>query len=224
MKDFENFNFGPIEKDQRLKELIINEIFIDNLYEKIFQVKKGDIVVDIGASTGPFTYSILHKNPKHVFCIEPSKTEFKCLISNTLGNPVSYVNKAIWPGDGLTNNIPTYFDSGFCETIKFSTFVKDFGLESIDFLKTDSEGGEYYIFTDENIDFLLNKVGCIVGEWHLGDYTQKNLFRDFRNKYLGLFKTVRVFSVDGVDIGWDLWNDNFIDYYQQVLFHISNKE
>jgi len=48
------------------KEHIIGEIFIQELYEKFFEVKENDIVVDIGASNGPFTYSILHKKPKHV--------------------------------------------------------------------------------------------------------------------------------------------------------------
>jgi len=28
---------------------------------------------------------------------------------------------------------------------------------------------------------------------------------------------------DGVDIKWDLWNEHFIEYYQQVLIYINNK-
>jgi hypothetical protein len=36
------------------KESIIREIFVDRIYEKFFEVKEGDIVVDIGASVGPF--------------------------------------------------------------------------------------------------------------------------------------------------------------------------
>ena len=77
-------------------------------------------------------------------------------------------------------------------------------------------------FTDENIEYLLNNVGCIVGEWHLGEIDQKIDFRHFRDKYLKLFKNVEVFSVDGVNIKWDLYNDHFIEYYQNVIFHISN--
>ena len=34
------------------------------------------------------------------------------------------------------------------------------------FFKLDCEGGEYDIFTEENIDYLKNNVGYIVGEFH----------------------------------------------------------
>ena len=48
-----------------------------------FEVQKGDIVLDIGASVGPFTYSILDKKPSHIFCIEPSPIEHPTLEKNT---------------------------------------------------------------------------------------------------------------------------------------------
>ena len=57
------------------KNGMIMEIFTDQCYEKFYKIKEGDIVVDIGASVGPFTYSILHKKPKHVFCLEPTSTQ-----------------------------------------------------------------------------------------------------------------------------------------------------
>ena len=83
MIDLTNFNWGWMEEQSLVyhvmsngehkhmgehhKDSIIKEIFIDKCYEKFFEVEEGDIVLDIGASVGPFTYSILHKNPKHVF-------------------------------------------------------------------------------------------------------------------------------------------------------------
>ena len=48
------------------KNSILKEIFVDRCYEQFFEVEDGDIVLDIGASVGPFTYSILNKNPKQV--------------------------------------------------------------------------------------------------------------------------------------------------------------
>ena len=67
------------------RDAIIEEIFNAKIYEKFFEVNSGDLVVDVGASVGPFTYSILHKKPEHVYCIEPSIKEFKTLNKNLRG-------------------------------------------------------------------------------------------------------------------------------------------
>jgi hypothetical protein len=50
-----------IEEGQYHKNMMIAEIFKRKQYEEVFTVKEGDTVVDIGASIGPFTYSILSK-------------------------------------------------------------------------------------------------------------------------------------------------------------------
>ena len=73
------------------------------------------------------------------------------------------------------------------------------------------------------MDFLLNNVGCIVGEWHLSTKENKIEFRYFRDKYLKQFKNVKARAVNGTRITWDLWNDHFIEYYNQVILHISNE-
>ena len=77
----ENFIWEPSCYDG-FKETITREIFEERIYEKYFEVEEGDVVFDIGASLGPFTYSILHKNPSHVFTFEPSFEEFKTLVLN----------------------------------------------------------------------------------------------------------------------------------------------
>ena len=47
------------------------------------------------------------------------------------------------------------------------------------------------------MDFLLNNVGCIVGEWHLSTKESKTEFRYFRDKYLKQFKNFKARAVDG---------------------------
>ena len=248
MKDLSNFDWGwmnkltketiydpNIEKDIPLNEYhknsMIDEIFERKQYEEIYQVKEGDVVVDIGASIGPFTYSILDKNPKVVYCLEPSISEFKTMKKNLPFDNIYLINKGITHSDCITKSNFIFEeitdDSGILLTdfngTKFSSFIKHNHIDYIDFLKTDCEGGEYHIFMDENVDFLLNNVGCIVGEWHLGTISEKTEFRYFRDKYLKQFKTVEVRSVDGVDIKWALYRENFMEYYNQVIIHISNK-
>jgi len=177
-------------------------------------------------ASGPFTYSILCKNPKHVFCLEPSRGNFPYLVKNTIGYPVTQINKAITNGNGITDLEldPQYGnEKNFYETTTFNSFIKLFNIDRIDFLKMDIEGDEYHIFTDENIDYLLNNVGCIVGEWHLKLPKEKTLFKEFRDLYLSRFNTVKAYSVDGIDITWDLYNEHFLEYYNEVIIHISNK-
>ena len=48
-------------------------------------------------------------------------------------------------------------------------------------------------------------------------------FKNFRDNILTQFDKYEVFSVDGVDIKWDLWNDHFIEYYCEVILYIDNR-
>lgn len=240
MKDLSNFDWGwmntlteetvydpnyvkNIPLNEYHKSYMIKEIFEDKIYEEIFQVKEGDVVVDIGASVGPFSYSILDKKPKMIYCVEPSISEFKTIKKNLPFDNVIFINKGITHSDCLTKSNFIFGGDNEFNGTKFSSFIKHNHIDYIDFLKTDCEGGEYHIFMDENMDFLLNNVGCIVGEWHLGTASEQTEFRYFRDKYLKQFKTVEVRSVDGIDCKWDLYNEHFLEYYNQVILHISNK-
>jgi hypothetical protein len=216
-------NGDQIEIGKYHRDSIYQEIFVEKCYEKFFEVEEGDIVLDIGASVGPFTYSILHKKPKHVFCFEPSESEFKTLVKNTIGFQVTPINKGISSVNSIISSDMLFGGENEMETITFSKFISLFGLDKIDFLKTDCEGGEYDIFNADNLDYLTNNVKKIVGEWHLNTPEEKLKFRNFRDNILPKFVKYEVFSVDGVDIKWDLWNENFIGYYNQVIVHIDNR-
>ena len=229
MRNIDNFDWGWMEDSSstNLKPLLIKEIFEDRIYERFFEVEEGDIVFDAGSSVGPFAYSIVNKNPKHIYCIEPSPVEFPTLNRNLRGFPVTTIKKGIGPDNKGFFSDMVYGESGedkvFIESISFKTFLKDYGIEKIDFLKTDCEGGEYDIFTDEHLDFLKT-VPKITGEWHLQTDDEKNKFRNFRDNILPHFSKYEIFSVDGVDIKWDLWNEHFIEYYRQVIVYIDNRK
>jgi FkbM family methyltransferase len=239
MIDLSNFNWGWMDETsntyrilpdgthknmgQYHRDAITKEIFIDKCYERFFEVEKNDIVLDIGASVGPFTYSILDKNPKHVFCFEPSESEFKTLVNNTIGYPVTHINKGISNVNSIVMNDHLFGGEDRMESITFSKFIDLYGIEKIDFLKTDCEGGEYHVFNRENIWWIKNNIKKIVGEWHLETPKQKEQFKEFRDIYLKLFPNHEIFSVDGVDIKWSLWNDHFIEYYKQIIIYINNK-
>ena len=223
--DINVFNWGT--SNSWFIETISKEIFQEKIYEKFFEVESGDIVVDVGASIGPFTYSILDKNPKHVICIEPSFEEFPVLIQNTRQGNVSYLNKAInnFTGEFISSDL-FGFENGVSSKaygITFKDFINLYNLEKIDFLKTDSEAGEYDIFNLENLEWIKNNVKKITGEWHLGNFERKQKFRQFRDLYLKEFSNYEIYSVNGVNIKWDLWNEHFIEFYSEIVIYIDNR-
>jgi len=220
------FDWG--KSNDWFKWAINKEIFEERIYEKFFSVEEGDVVMDIGASIGPFTYSILNKKPSKVYSIEPCDEEFPYLIKNTNKDFVVHINKGITDFNGVVNT-GNMFTSELgvqtkMESVRFDSLIIEHGITKIDFLKTDCEGGEYYIFNDENFDWIKNNVKKISGEWHLHNEETKNKFRKFRDLYLKEFTNHQVFSVDGIDIKWDLWNDHFIEYYNEINLYIDNRK
>ena len=198
------------------------EIFEYNIYERLFEVEEGDIVVDLGASLGPFTYSILPKNPKQCFVVEPLSYHIDILNKNVGQKNVKIIQGAIsdkkkleitW--DGITETSPTF---------TFKEFLDDNNINKVDFLKCDCEGGEYDVFSKSNIEFLKT-IPKIVVEFHLNndeDYHQCK-FRWFRDNILNMFENFEVYSLDGVNIKWDLYNEHFIEYYNEVIFYFDNR-
>ena len=220
--DWDTFQWGPLKAD--LKGTFLKEYQNNDPYSDVYEIKEGDVVVDIGASNGIYTRSIVNKKPKHVFCLEPTKTLFPYLVKNTMGYPVTHINKALSNLDGGYDHTGgSYSGPDVYECTTFNTFIKTYGIEHIDYLKTDCEGGEYNLFSPETIDFLVNNVGCIVGEFHLGNPSLEESFREFRDKYLVRFRYYKIYNVLGGDITANIWTDHFIKHYREIIVHISNK-
>jgi FkbM family methyltransferase len=227
------FNWGHAAENRWFKDTVEKEIFVDNVYQKFFEVENDDVVFDVGASSGPFTFSIKDKNPSKVYCFEPHSELFKNLIKNVESDNVVCINKAIGPVDGSFET-SGLFNKDLRETsaekniqtvssVKFSTFIRENNIEKIDFLKSDCEGGEYDIFNDENLHWIKKNVKKIAGEWHLTTPEQKEKFRYFRDTYLRDFPNHEVYSIDYVDIKWSVWDDWFIDHYCVINLYIDNR-
>ena len=59
-----------VENNISKKEFMDRELFELDCYEHIYSVKEGDVVLDLGASIGPFTWKIMDKASK-VYTVEP---------------------------------------------------------------------------------------------------------------------------------------------------------
>jgi FkbM family methyltransferase len=171
-----SFDWGEIAESPWFQETVTEEIFVREDYTEKFPVEQDDVVLDIGASVGPFTFSILDNQPKHVYCFEPKPTLFDTMKKN-IGhhNNVTLINKGINNVDGETEFKGLYFSdviethgrTATADAITFDTFLKEYNVTQIDFMKIDCEGGEYDIFTPERVSWIKQNVKKIVGEWHL---------------------------------------------------------
>lgn len=218
-----NFDWG--ENNEWYKKQMIIEFFSnENIYEKVFKVEENDVVMDIGASLGPWSFLLKDRNIKHLYCIEPAKGQIKALKNNVKDIPNTIIQNVLGENDTPVQEI--FGVDGNMEIVKSKTFmqiVDEYDIKKIDFLKTDCEGGEYNIFDVENICWLKENMKKCSGEWHLSTTELKQKFRKFRDVFLRIFPNHEVYSVDGVNIKWDLWNEHFIEYYNEVIIHIDNR-
>jgi len=168
------------------------EIFILKTYDfNDIKVEKNDIVVDIGSNLSTFIHYVLEKNASKVYSCEPSSYSFKVIEKYFKNNPDVVLNNLaisdkndialfdiVQEGFGCNKlnlakaNHQDIYVSCFKEkvtTLTFKTFIEKNKIEKIDFLKLDCEGGESYIFIDENKDFFKNKVHKIAMEYHNED-------------------------------------------------------
>lgn len=220
MTDDNTFDWG--NQDQERIAIISNEVFHNRVYDRHGTVKEGDIVFDIGANCGAFTYSILNTNPKHVYCFEPSNTLIDVLKNNTKDHPVTVINKAIGGVDDdstkLDSSVYIYDHVGeIYRTTTFKRIIDDYQISKIDFMKFDCEGCEYDIFTEENFDFITKNVCKLAGEWHFSvrDENCVQNFIKFRDSYLKTAAFVKAYDRYDNDVTEKLWEDSFLSWFEE---------
>jgi len=227
------FDWGKIAQNPWFLDTVNAEIFVDDAYERFYPVEPGDVVLDVGASVGPFAWKIATKKPKHIYCLEPEADLFRTMQKNLVGAPVTCINRGLGAHDGVNYLSGMYeaskelmsngTDGRMLDTIRFDTLIREYDIQQIDFLKTDCEGGEYDIFNEENFAWISRNVKKVAGEFHLQTPELKAQFRRFRDTYLRQMPTHRVLSMDYVDIKQNLWSDWFIEHYSAINVYIDNR-
>jgi hypothetical protein len=118
------------------------------------------------------------------------------------------------------------------ETTTFKQIIQDNNIDYINCLKIDCEGGEYNIFIEENMNFLLNNVEFISMEVHLKLDGMRKKFINFRDNYLTKFKDYKVMSCTRQNISWGnsidlkeyIFYDEFVyNYNCEFMIYILNK-
>jgi len=225
----QKFSWDGVKDDKTMDvdrdKFLSNEIFTLDCYEHIYPVKEGDVVLDLGASIGPFTWKIMDKASK-VYVVEPMIDLLPIIEKNTEGFPITIINSALSYNNGeieFNDTCINTFEPKIVKTVDFKTLLKENNIDKIDYIKTDCEGGEYALINDINLPWIKENVFNIVGEWHLAIENEdlKADFRYFRDKFLPQFKNFEVYSIDNHNIKWDLYNEHFLEYYRQILIHIE---
>ena len=210
-------------KDIATADFLAEEVFERDSYEHVYPVQEGDVVLDLGASLGPFTWKIMDKASK-VYTVEPMIDLIPTIKKNTEGFPVTIINAALSHNNGeieFTDDCVNNFKPKMVRTVDFKTLLKENNIDKIDFIKTDCEGGEYALISNVNLPWIKENVRNIVGEWHVGKELEQIEFKYFRDKFLPQFKNFEIYSIDSHNIKWDLYNDHFLEHYTQILIHIE---
>jgi len=136
---------------------IIKELIIDQCYNKFRNIKKNDVIIDVGASIGDFSILASKKEAKKIYAIEMNKKLVEIMKKNIkLNNAknIIVINKRI-------NSLNEIFSR--------------YKIKKCDFLKIDCEGCEYQIFKRINKK-NLNKIKYIAFEIHLFNKKMKKEF------------------------------------------------
>jgi FkbM family methyltransferase len=235
-----NFNYSEDFNWSNLSYEDIVTIEREVVHEKVYRfwndVKENDVVLDVGASVGAYTISILDQKPKKVYCVEPSENFLKVLSENCSKKTSSYSqNPLVCINYGIIDNekdqINIFGGENKFIPITFKNMIERYSIDHVNYMKVDCEGGEYSIFKDENMEFLKNKVDFIAMEMHLNYPGCREKFKEFRDKYLTQFENYKVMSCTRQNISWGnsinlkdkIFDNSFIDNYTcEFMIYIKN--
>jgi FkbM family methyltransferase len=161
-------------------EIVIREIFDDNVYQIYPDDVRDGIVVDIGANVGIFSIYCSLLGAKEIFAFEPEDDNRTMLIKNMNANHISNINFSSFAVSGKNETFEIYKAQGATKRTEYADKELDVkkqkvkakaineildGMQEIAVMKIDCEGGEYPIFaaiTEEN----LKKIKYITMEFH----------------------------------------------------------
>jgi len=162
---------------------VFHEIFDVKPYEKYWSPQKGDVVLDLGAYVGMFSYraSLLVGESGTVVAVEPDKNNMDLLIHNLDGLAnITPVQVAVGEINGLTelyitpkttchNTINNAGKKVPIKMINIDTLVKSLGLSRVDYIKMDIEGAELKALRSAVGTLAGNDVKLAIEYYHTSD-------------------------------------------------------
>jgi FkbM family methyltransferase len=179
---------------QSMSDLILDEVFTAQVYfpaidrRTNFEIKRTDVVIDIGANVGLFAACAANQTKGKVFCFEPSRANFAGLERhrriNRLNNMI-LINKGI---SDRTESIKLYLHDNNCgahsvildkndglsfdetrseeiDCISLKEAFDQYDINKCDFLKIDCEGAEGKILNALPAEYF-KRIQRIALEYH----------------------------------------------------------
>jgi FkbM family methyltransferase len=163
---------------------VVREIFFGKPYLRHVALPAAPVIVDIGGYIGDFSlYAVKYLNAARVIVYEPTAENFALLAANVARNGyagrITAVNKAVGASREVALNVKVdtseevhvsayLYDGAERRTlpgVTLAELLEAHGLESVDLLKVDCEGGEYDIFPDAP-DEAFERIRNIAFEFH----------------------------------------------------------
>lgn len=171
---------------------VVDDVLVHDCYRVEDLPSPIETAMDVGAHIGSFTARLLMRFPNcHAICVEANPANERALVRTLSGTSAKaemsacyYANEpvelfsTIRPGSRNTGgsfvqsrgsrhadsllNRDEYDRRGLVSTATVEGIMAAYGFERLDLLKLDCEGSENNILRHAP----LERIGCIVGEWH----------------------------------------------------------
>jgi FkbM family methyltransferase len=156
-------------------------------------IEAGDIVFDVGAHFGFFSYYAVQKGAKEVYAFEPNPYVFEILkkhaemwsnkikpyqlaLSDKNGEADLFIADELGTISTMLKNrentplkLGRYTKSVKVKTMTLDSFVKEYNIERVDFIKIDTEGSEREIIKGAKETIKKFKPRMAIAAYHLPD-------------------------------------------------------
>lgn len=180
-----------------------------------WQIKSGDVVIDVGAGVGPYTLTALAAGAVCVVAFEPNKEQFFNLCQNLILNGwsnrcqalgVLACNQSGGMGSYYPQSSSPHREAGKPELRAMTTIdrvVSSIGFNRVDWLKVDTEGFEPFVI-EGAIETLTKFKPTIITENHVA------FAADAKEQIASLLLPLGYVEVDhrtgeGANENWSLW-------------------
>lgn len=162
----------------------LRQQYIDDIYQKYYKVKKGDIIVDLGAHIGVFAVKAAKAavNEGMVVAIEPDIDNLRFLKKNIHANDlrnVVVVEKGVWSTKdrlkisircrtGTHSFLHRKDDNRFVEVEvdTLDNILRELGVKKVDFIKMDIEGAEIEAYKGMKETLNVNDAKLAIAAYH----------------------------------------------------------
>ena len=170
----------------------IYEIYVLDVYDKLYNIQSNDVIIDIGAHVGNFTLKASRRAENGlIVAIEPHPLNFKILVKNIKLNEIENViplNIALADYNNLTKLYISKTSEGHSilpNRTREKRFVKvkartldsvinELGIEKVNFIKADVEGAELKVLMGAQKVLKSNKnLSVAIAAYHYPEESQE---------------------------------------------------